>query len=379
MRRDLLDYQLPPELIASRPTSDREAARLLVVHPDNLDHRTIRDLPDLLPEGSLVVVNDTRVLRARLLGQKSPSGGKVEIFLIRKIGTTTVYHDTPDDRSEFRDADGVLRPYTPWREAEVWQALAKSSKPFRPSTIVVFGDGPLLIARMGPRAPDGLLEVTLFTPTNLPLREVIDSIGHVPLPPYMKRSDEDADRERYQTVYAREPGAVAAPTAGLHLTEALLERMKARRMEIARVTLHVGLGTFQPVTAEDLDNHPMHTETFVVPVETEQAIVEARTRGAEVVAIGTTSVRALESAADPDRRGFVKAMTGETKLLIQPGYQFQVVDRLLTNFHLPESTLLALVSAFSGLDRILSAYREAVLQRYRFFSYGDAMLLRRNA
>lgn len=361
MRRDLLDYQLPPELIASHPTSDREAARLLVVHPDNLEHRTIRDLPDLLPEGSLVVVNDTRVLRARLLGQKSPSGGKVEIFLVRKIGQTTVYHDA------------LLK------DAEVWQALAKSSKPLRPSAVVVFGEGPQLIARMGERAPDGLLEVTLFTPTNLALTEVIDSIGHVPLPPYMKRADDAEDRTRYQTVYAREPGAVAAPTAGLHLTEALLERMKARHMDIARVTLHVGLGTFQPVTAEDLDDHPMHTETFVVPKETEAAIANARARGAEVVAIGTTTVRSLESAADPDRRGFVKATNGETKLLIQPGYQFQVVDRLLTNFHLPESTLLALVAAFSGLDRILSAYREAVLQRYRFFSYGDAMLLRRNA
>lgn len=361
MRRDLLDYQLPPELIASHPTSDREAARLLVVHPDNLDHLTIRDLPDLLPEGSLVVVNDTRVLRARLLGQKPSSGGKVEIFLVRKLGKTTISHEGHS------------------YEAENWQALGKASKPLRPGSFVVFGQGPTLVARLGERAPDGLLDVTLFSPTNPSLAEAIDSVGHVPLPPYMKRSDEDEDRARYQTVYAREPGAVAAPTAGLHLTEALLDRMKARRMEIARVTLHVGLGTFQPVTAEDLDDHPMHTETFVVPRETEEAIAKARARKAEVVAIGTTSVRALESAADPERPGFVKAMSADTKLLIQPGYRFQVVDRLLTNFHLPESTLLALVAAFSGLDRILSAYREAVLQRYRFFSYGDAMLLRRNA
>jgi len=361
VRRNLLDYQLPPELIASHPTSDREAARLLVVHPDNLEHRTIRDLPDLLPEGSLVVVNDTRVLRARLLGQKPSSGGKVEIFLVRRLGKTTATHEG--------------HTY----EAETWQALGKASKPLRPGSIVVFGEGPKLIAQMGERAADGLLEITLFSPTNLSLADAIDSVGHVPLPPYMKRSDEDEDRARYQTVYAREPGAVAAPTAGLHLTEALLERMKARHMEIARVTLHVGLGTFQPVTAEDLDDHPMHTETFVVPIETREAIANARSRGAEVVAIGTTSVRALESAADAERPGFVKAMSGDTKLLIQPGYQFQVVDRLLTNFHLPESTLLALVAAFSGLDRILSAYREAVAERYRFFSYGDAMLLRRNA
>jgi S-adenosylmethionine:tRNA ribosyltransferase-isomerase len=361
VRRDLLDYQLPPELIASHPTSDREAARLLVVHPDNLEHRTIRDLPDVLPEGSLVVVNDTRVLRARLLGHKASSGGKVEIFLVRRLGQTTISHN------------GLSY------DAENWQALSKTSKPLRSGAIVLFNPGPMLIARVGERAANGLLEITLFSPTNISVSDAIDSVGHVPLPPYIKRSDEEQDHARYQTVYAREPGAVAAPTAGLHLTEALLERMKARRMEIARVTLHVGLGTFQPVTAEDLNDHPMHTETFVVPRETQEAIEKARARKADVVAIGTTSVRALESAADPERPGFVKTMTGDTSLLIQPGYRFQVVDRLLTNFHLPESTLLALVAAFSGLDRILSAYREAVAQRYRFFSYGDAMLLRRNA
>ncbi len=361
MRRDLLHYELPPDLVAAHPTTDREAARLLVVHPDNLEHHTIADLPDLLPPGCLVVVNDTRVLRARLLGQKLSSGGKVEIFLVRKQGPATVFHDG--------------RSY----EAETWQALGKSSKPLRPGSLVAFGADQALLARLGQRAADGTLDVALFSLTNRPLDQVIDEVGHVPLPPYVKRSDEDADRTRYQTVYAREPGAVAAPTAGLHLTEALLERMRARGIEIARVTLHVGLGTFQPVTAEDLDNHPMHTEAFVVPIETEQAIAQARARGAEIVAIGTTSVRALESAADTDRPGFVKATSGDTKLLIQPGYSFRVVDRLLTNFHLPESTLLALVAAFSGLERILSAYRAAVAERYRFFSYGDAMLLRRQA
>jgi S-adenosylmethionine:tRNA ribosyltransferase-isomerase len=361
VRRNLLDYELPPELVASHPTSDREAARLLVVHPDNLEHCTIHDLPDLLPEGALVVVNDTRVLRARLLGQKQASNGKVEIFLTRRLASTTV------------SFNGLSY------DAETWQALGKASKPIRPGSHVVFGEGTLLMARIGERSADGLLEVTLFSPSNLPVHEAIDAVGHVPLPPYVKRQDELADRTRYQTVYAREPGAVAAPTAGLHLTDALFDRMKARRMEIASVTLHVGLGTFQPVTVDDLNDHPMHTENFIVPRETQEAIAKARARGAEVVAIGTTSVRALESAADPDQPGFVRAMTGDTKLLIQPGYRFRVVDRLLTNFHLPESTLLALVAAFSGLDRILSAYRVAVTERYRFFSYGDAMLLRRNA
>ncbi len=361
MRRSLLHYELPPDLVASFPTTDREAARLLVVYPDNLEHRTISNLPDELPEGSLVIVNDTRVLRARLLGQKLSSGGKVEIFLVRKRASTTVLHDG--------------RSY----DAETWQALAKSSKPLRPDSMIALGDGRVLLARIGELAADGLLDVTLFSPTNTAIAEAIDLVGHVPLPPYVKRGDEPEDRTRYQTVYAREPGAVAAPTAGLHLTEALLDRMRARGMEIARVTLHVGLGTFQPVTAEDLDDHAMHTETFVVPIETEHAIARARARGADVVAIGTTSVRALESAADPDRPGFVKATSGDTKILIQPGYRFQIVDRLLTNFHLPESTLLALVAAFSGMERILSAYGTAVEERYRFFSYGDAMLLRRSA
>ncbi|MBK9258917.1 MAG: tRNA preQ1(34) S-adenosylmethionine ribosyltransferase-isomerase QueA [Polyangiaceae bacterium] len=360
MRRDLFDYELPPELVASHPSADRDAARLLVVGPDNLEHHTIRNLPDLLPEGSLVVVNDTRVLRARLLGQKLSSGGKVEIFLVRKLGKATVSHDE--------------RSY----EAETWQALGKSSKPLRPGALVAFGEDGALLARIGERAADGTLDVALFSLTNLTIADAIDLVGHVPLPPYVKRSDEAEDRTRYQTVYAREPGAVAAPTAGLHLTETLLDRMRSRRMEIARVTLHVGLGTFQPVTADDLDDHPMHTETFSVPAETEQAIARARARGADVVAIGTTSVRALESAADPERPGFVKATHGDTRLLIQPGYRFRIVDRLLTNFHLPQSTLLALVAAFSGLDRVLAAYRAAVQQRYRFFSYGDAMLLRRS-
>jgi len=199
----------------------------------------------------------------------------------------------------------------------------------------------------------------------------------VPLPPYIHRADAKSDRTRYQTVYAREPGAVAAPTAGLHLTDALLERMSRRGIEVARVTLHVGLGTFQPVTVDDLDDHPMHTEAYRVPPETADAVRRARERGAEVIAIGTTSVRALESAKDPEREGYVLAREGETRLLIQPGYRFSVVDRLLTNFHLPQSTLLALVSAFAGLTRVLESYRVAVEERYRFYSYGDAMLLRR--
>ncbi len=202
--------------------------------------------------------------------------------------------------------------------------------------------------------------------------------GHVPLPPYIKRDDEADDADRYQTVYARHDGAVAAPTAGLHVTNALVGRLAVRGCDVASVTLHVGLGTFQPVTVDDLDHHPMHAERYVVSQSTADAIARARARGAPVVAIGTTTVRALESAADPSRPGHVQPSTGDTRLLIQPGYAFQVVDVLLTNFHLPKSTLLALACAFGGTAHVLDAYRTAIRERYRFFSYGDAMLLRRH-
>ncbi|MDI1481531.1 tRNA preQ1(34) S-adenosylmethionine ribosyltransferase-isomerase QueA [Polyangium sp. y55x31] len=379
MRRDLLTYELPPELIAAHPSPDRESARLLVVddEPGRLEHESIRDLPDRLPEGALVVVNDTRVLPARLLGRKATSGGKVEIFLVRKVAETHL------------DRSGERLP------AERWRALGRSSKPLREGTEITI-DGPVsLVARIEgrdggfggeaplagakpPSAERGLFDVVLFSPEGRSVPDAVDAAGHVPLPPYIRRDDDAADRARYQTVYAREPGAVAAPTAGLHLTEPLIERFYARGMELARVTLHVGLGTFQPVTVSDLDDHPMHAEAYRVPPETAEAVARARREGREIVAIGTTSVRALESAADPEREGYVVAREGETRLLIQPGYRFRVVDRLLTNFHLPESTLLALVSAFAGLPRILESYRVAIEEKYRFYSYGDAMLLRRS-
>jgi S-adenosylmethionine:tRNA ribosyltransferase-isomerase len=209
------------------------------------------------------------------------------------------------------------------------------------------------------------------------VEDAIRALGHVPLPPYIKRDDQSDDAERYQTVFARVDGAVAAPTAGLHVTRALLGRLAVRECDVAMVTLHVGLGTFQPVTVEDLDQHAMHSERFDVTRNTARAVARARERGAPVVAVGTTVVRALESAADPERPGFVRPMTGDTRLLIQPGYAFRVVDLLLTNFHLPRSTLLAMVCAFGGTERVLAAYRAAVEQGFRFYSYGDAMLLDR--
>lgn len=354
MRTDLLDYDLPPELIAARPPEERDGARLCVVDMARasyeVEHRSVRDLPDLLPPGALLVVNDTRVLPARLFGKKRGSGGKVELLLVRRSG---------GDR---------------------WVAMGRASKPLRAGAVVeVHGDGPvLLLATIESRDEEtGLLRLTLSSPSGRDVAEVIEGIGHIPLPPYLRRDDDASDRARYQTVFARVPGAVAAPTAGLHLSEALLERLAARGVEQASVTLHVGLGTFQPVTADDLDAHRMHEEAYEVPPSTVEAIARARDRGSPVVAVGTTVVRALESAADPERLGFVLPKSGETRLLIQPGYVFRVVDALLTNFHLPRSTLLSLVFAFAGRARVLAAYQAAIDARYRFYSYGDAMFLGR--
>jgi S-adenosylmethionine:tRNA ribosyltransferase-isomerase len=360
MRVDLFHYDLPPELIAQTPPEERDGARLLVVGKSGLSHRRVAELAELLPEGALVVLNDTRVLPARLIAQKD-TGGRVEVMLLRAMGTRTV--DT-----EHGPVEGAL-----------WRAMGKASKALRfGSDLRVLGpDGaptPLLVRLLG-RADDGLLEVVLHTKDGAPVDEAIRAFGRMPLPPYIKREVEPADAERYQTVFARTEGAVAAPTAGLHLSRALLGRLAVRGCEIATVTLHVGLGTFQPVTTEDFDAHPMHRETYEVTRTTANAIEAARRRGSPVVAVGTTVVRALESAAGED--GVVRPTSGETQLLIQPGHRFRAVDVLLTNFHLPRSTLLALVSAFGGRERVLAAYRTAVLEQYRFFSYGDAMLLDR--
>ncbi len=365
MRCDLLDYELPEDRIARRPTDARDAARLLVVAPGGaLDgateegheaaHRHVFDLADLLPAGALVVVNDTRVVPARLLGNKVGTGGSVELLLVRP-----------------RPTEGA-----PAGSATFF-AMGRASKPLRPGAEVTFGDGALTARIEGRDDASGLLAVTLRAADG-DVQAAIERIGHMPLPPYMRRADDETDRERYQTVFARVPGAIAAPTAGLHLSQVLLDRLTDRGIETAAVTLHVGLGTFQPVAVDDLDDHAMHAEAFVVPASARDAIARARARGAPVVAIGTTVVRTLESAADPERPGHVLATAGETRLLIQPGYTFRVVDRLLTNFHLPRSTLLALVFAFAGMERVKRAYALAIASGYRFYSYGDAMLLRRD-
>jgi len=352
LRIDTFDYELPAERIAQHPVEPRDAARLLVLGDDGFAHKTVADLPELIPHGSLVVVNDTRVFPARLIGQKAKTGGKVEIFLLQVAGTREL------------TIDGETR------QIEVWRALGKSSKPLRFGTDVTAGA--LTIHLIG-RGEDGLLEVGLSAPANVSVHDAIHEAGRVPLPPYIHRDPDANDSERYQTVFARIEGAVAAPTAGLHLTHALLGRLALHECEVASVTLHVGLGTFQPVAVEDLDQHPMHSESFEISKATADAIARARKRNAPVVAIGTTVVRALESAAGDD--GLVTPVRDQTTLLIQPGYRFRVVDRLLTNFHLPKSTLLAMVCAFGGTSRVLEAYGVAVAEKYRFYSYGDAMLL----
>ncbi len=372
MRLDAFHYELPPELIAQEPARERERARLMVLGEGAAaEHLRISELPNRIPPGALVVVNDTRVVPARLLGRKRDSGGRVELLLVRRVGTRELADAGPDSQ--------------PTRTVEVWRALGRASKPLKfGMDVEVPGRGetdasPALVARLLRRADeDGLLEVALWTPSGVPVDGAIRAAGHVPLPPYIKRDDGPEDAERYQTIYARHDGAVAAPTAGLHITNALLGRLAVRGCEIASVTLHVGLGTFQPVVAHDLDSHTMHAERYIVTQSTADAVARARERGAPVVAIGTTTVRALESARDARRAGYIRATNDETRLLIQPGYTWQVVDTLLTNFHLPRSTLLALTCAFGGIKRVLEAYELAVRERYRFFSYGDAMLLGRH-
>lgn len=346
MRVALFDYELPEERIAQHPTPDREAARLLVL-AEIVSHGTITELPELLPPRSLVVVNDTRVRRARLIAKKT-SGGRAEIFLLRPLA------------------------------AGRWLAMGRSSKPFRfPTVLEVLGRAgettPLRV-RLVSRLEDGLLDVELETSEGS-VDDAIERFGRIPLPPYIKRDADDADAERYQTIFARTLGAVAAPTAGLHLSRALLDRLEARGHTMTTVTLHVGLGTFQPVAVDDFDDHPMHAESFEVSAQAARAIAAARAEKRPIVAIGTTVVRALESATNAG--GAVGAFAGETRLLIQPGHFFRVVSHLVTNFHLPRSTLLALVCAFGGRERVLEAYANAVRERYRFFSYGDAMLIHR--
>lgn len=351
MRTELLDYDLPDELIAKRPLAERDASRLLLLDRGQIEHRLIRELPELLPAGALLVVNDTRVRRARVLGRRRESGGRVELLLIGR-------------RAELERADG----------REVWEALGRSSKPLRPGVAIDAGQ---LACEVRERVGDGTLLVAISAPRDV--EAVLAEEGRVPIPPYLGRDDDADDVSRYQTVYAERVGSVAAPTAGLHLTPELLAAIAARGVELGKLQLEVGLGTFKPIVTDELSEHVMHREHYEVGATLRAQIAAARARSAPVVAVGTTVVRALESAADPARPGHVVAQSADTRLLIQPGYAFQIVDALLTNFHQPKSTLLALVAAFAGFDAMRAAYAAAVAERYRFLSFGDAMWLPRRA
>lgn len=345
MRVDQFDFELPEELIATHPVEPRDAARLLVVDDEgDLKHKSFRDLPDLLEPGDLLIVNDTRVIPSRLTGRKGE--GRVEVTLVTPL----------DD--------------------EHWRALGKPGRKLTPGTKIIFAEGfTATVVEKGERG-----EIILsFDTGGRSLVDLLDAYGAMPLPPYIKRKDgpDPADRNDYQTVYAEHPGAVAAPTAGLHFTDDLFDRLARRGVETARVTLHVGLGTFQPMRAEDTRDHVMHAEWGRVSGETAAKINAVRQSGGRIVAVGTTSVRLLESAADED--GTVHPFEGETAIFITPGYHFRTVDRMITNFHLPESTLFMLVCAFAGIEVMKRGYSEAVAQRYRFYSYGDGCLLERRA
>ncbi|MFC1509733.1 tRNA preQ1(34) S-adenosylmethionine ribosyltransferase-isomerase QueA [Candidatus Omnitrophota bacterium] len=336
------DYDLPVELIAQHPSENRDESRLLVL-PEETDavvHKKFYDLPDFLEEGDLLVINNTRVFPARLIGVREKTGGEVEIFLLRPCGDC------------------------------LWEALSRPSRRLQKGTFIVFGDN-ILRAEIVEKGIEGHVKVRLSS-HNSNIDKAIDKAGITPLPPYIKRTPSESDRLRYQTVYANEQGAVAAPTAGLHFTEALLDKLAACGIQRAVVTLHVGIGTFRPLSEKDAEGDRLHSEYCRIPESTVRAIAECRARSGRIISVGTTTARALETASES---GAVTPYEGWTDIFIKPPYRYKTVDVLLTNFHLPQSSLLLMVSAFAGRERIFYAYREAICRRYRFYSYGDAMLI----
>jgi len=335
------DYYLPEELIAQSPAEKRDESRLLVYHRDTgkIEHRIFRDVIEYLNKGDCLVINDTRVIPARLLGRRADTGGKIEFVLLHQM----------DDKR--------------------WEVLVKPGRRAQIGAVFVFGNG-LLEATVLDRTPEGG-RIVEFQYEGL-FNEVLDKVGIVPLPPYIRKQIDDP--ERYQTVYAKHRGSVAAPTAGLHFTIPLLEKIQASGVNIVRVTLHVGLGTFRPVKESNVEQHRMHEEYYRISEEAARAVNETKERGGRVIAVGTTSTRALESSADDSGRVH-PTERGCTDLFIYPGYEFKAVDALITNFHLPKSTLLMLVSAMCSREEILRVYQEAIKERYRFFSFGDAMMI----
>lgn len=333
-------YDLPPELIAQTPLADRSSSRLLVLGKEsgNIEHKHFYDIEDMLSKGDCLVLNDTRVLPARLYGAKEGTGGKIEFLLLNRI-----------DRDR-------------------WEVILKPGRKAKPGAKFVFGDG-LLKAEIIETVNDGN-RIVEFSYNGV-FENILDQLGEMPLPPYI--TEKLQDKERYQTVYSKNDGSAAAPTAGLHFTNELLQRIAAKGVKIAYVTLHVGLGTFRPVKVDDVENHKMHSEFYIMSEETANIINKTKKSGGRVISVGTTSSRVLETIADD--AGYVKAQTGWTDIFIYPPYKFKTVDALITNFHLPESTLLMLVSSLAGSENIRKAYEEAVNERYRFFSFGDAMFI----
>jgi len=347
-------FELPPELIAQEPPEVRGASRLLHLNRATgaRTHSTIDRLAALLDPGDLLVVNNTRVFPARLLGHRVPSGGAVECLLV--------------SRAEVSPVAGA---------EETWHALMHPGQKLAPGARVIFeGHGAVLHGEVLERHFHGRRTIRLWTEAGRAVQEVVDTIGHVPLPPYIKRDDRAGDRERYQTVFARERGSIAAPTAGLHFTPAIFSTLKDRGVGVAEITLHVGYGTFQPVRVERVEDHRLEAEHYEISSAAADAIEDTRRNGRRLVAVGTTTTRTLEAVALA-HGGRIVAGAGATDLFIYPGFEFRVVTGLLTNFHLPASSLIMLVAAFGGRDAVMQAYEEAIAERYRFYSYGDAMLI----
>lgn len=340
MKRQDFYYELPEELIAQDPLEDRSSSRLLVLDKESgaVSHHVFKDVIDYLNEGDCLVINDTKVLPARLIGAKVGTDAKIEVLLLKR------------------------------KENNIWETLVKPGKKAKIGTKISFGDG-LLMGEVVDIVEEGN-RLIQFTYEGI-FEEILDRLGQMPLPPYITHHLED--KNRYQTVYAEHTGSAAAPTAGLHFTPELLEKIEKKGVDIARVTLHVGLGTFRPVKVDEITDHHMHSEFFQIEEEAATKINRAKDAGKKVICVGTTSCRTVESAAD--ETGHLKACSGWTEIFIYPGYQFKVLDSLITNFHLPESTLVMLVSALAGREHVLAAYEEAVKERYRFFSFGDAMFI----
>ncbi|MBM7660684.1 S-adenosylmethionine:tRNA ribosyltransferase-isomerase [Bacillus mesophilus] len=342
MKVDLFDFELPEELIAQTPLLDREASRLMVLDKNTgeIQHeQTFRSILSYLKEGDCLVLNDTRVLPARLYGVKQETGAKVEVLLLKQL------------------------------EGDQWETLVKPAKRVSKGTVITFGDGKLKATCVGTSEYGG--RIFTFTYEGI-FYEVLEQLGEMPLPPYIQ--EQLGDQERYQTVFSREMGSAAAPTAGLHFTEQLLEDLREKGVHTAFITLHVGLGTFRPVTAESIDEHDMHAEFYQMTEGTARLLNDVREKGGRIITVGTTSTRTLETIATENDGKFVEA-SGWTSIFIFPGYQFKGIDGMITNFHLPKSTLIMLISALAGRENVLHAYNEAVKEKYRFFSFGDAMLI----